>query len=301
MPKSDPVIVPAASSAAKPGQAAGSGGVVILRESELDTDLATAIQRIRSEAGTKRSRILVIAAEDRTPPAPHDDASVPQIPPELENPSRKAEPAILEPLGTRLMALVGCLERFLDEGASAIRELDQAVEEEPRVRLKSHVKGLREIVDWTQAVAADLRCEAAAAELGMRLVETREVLVELAGIFERRFPQVRVHVAPADSSECFARAADLADAFYLALALTAVRIGVQGAITVEISRGPQYLRHRILGHGEPRPVHACPEVQRLRDLVKSHGGRLFPAETGPHGTGITIEIPLPGTAAADPE
>jgi hypothetical protein len=120
-----------------------------------------------------------------------------------------------------LMALVGCLERFLDEGASAIRELDHAVEEEPRVRLKSHVKGLREIVDWTQAVAADLRCEAAAAELGMRLVETREVLVELAGIFERRFPQVRVHVAPADSSECFARAADLAEAFYLGLACRA--------------------------------------------------------------------------------
>src|SRR6187549_3567515 len=93
------------------------GATVILKEADLDCDLATAISRIRATEETRASRILVIAPEGgagegvsaaRTELLPADlTLSLPQA-------ARRGELAALEPLGRRTLGLLTCLERFAE-------------------------------------------------------------------------------------------------------------------------------------------------------------------------------------------
>ena len=270
--------------------------VVILREGELDCDLATAIRRVRDNEETSRSRILVIGAEDGGEVSVQDCdvlpcPSMPMTPAQL---GRKREVGALGQVGGRMLALLSCLERFDQESSDALADLDDAIEDQSRARLKGKVAVLREIREWTLEVAADLRTEASAAAEGRRLIDTHELFAEIIGLCEMHFPGVRIHLAAGgERTQCRGRGADLAEAFFLGLVLTAHRIGGAGAVQVEIARRGDHLAHRIYGLGEPRPVAVGALIERFREIVVAgHGGRVLPDAHGPHGTGLTLELPL---------
>jgi len=275
-----------------------TGQVVILREADLDCDLATAIEQIRANDETSRSRILVIGADDERGTAAPADADTPlpcpRMPMTPAQLGRRREIGALTEVGQRLAALLGCLDLFEDETAAALDELDESIQDQSRARLKNRVGVLRDIRAWAAQVTDDLRAEAQAAATGRRMCDSEELCDEVAGQVRARFPAIRIRRVPSAGHRlCRGRSADLAEAFFLALVLVAHRIGGAGVIQIEITAGEQFLVHRILGLGEPRRIRAPELVERFRELVVDrHGGRIQPDLHGPDGTGLTIELPL---------
>lgn len=271
-----------------------AGEVVILRESQLDCDLQTAIDRIRADEGTSTARILVVAAEDSAdcPGSGGREWPPPIAPLTAMQLSRSRETSILQGAGQRFLPLLECLERFNSESTEVLSALDEEVTDQTRARLKNRIATLRSIHDWAGAVVADLASEAGSLATGQRRVDSRELCEEMARQIEVRFPDVRVMPCrgPA-AAECIGRAAEVADILYLAIGLVARRIGGVGRIHVEIEEKDGLVLHRIAGDGEPRPIEAEDWIRRFRELVEAQGGRVEPDLTGPGGTGISLVLP----------
>ena len=272
-----------------------SSNMIILRESELDCDLTTAIQRIRADRATGSARILVVGPEgqDEERMAPSMGVLPPVAPMTLAQFSRNRESAILEEAGSRLLPLLGCLDRFAEESKSVIDALDEEVTDQTRARLRNRIATLSEIQEWTKAVMADMSVQANTLAEGRCLVDTVEICEDMARQIEARFPSVRVLPFRGDlRPRCIGRAADLAEAFYLAMGLVAQRIGGCGRIHLEIHQADGFIVHRIAGDGEPRQIQAAAWVERFRELVVGiHGGKIQPDLTGVGGTGISLELP----------
>ncbi len=285
--------------------------VVILRENDLDCDLTTAIQRVRSQDGMAGSRILVIApdevgevgdvSEHEVGPTdvdvPAARATVfPTFPLSAAQTARRGELEALGSIGERLQPLLACLDLFLDESATGLDELIEGIPDRPRATLQSQVRTLREIVDWTRAVAEDLRHEVDAAAEGFRVVDLGALLVDAAAEVEATFPGIRVGIEPeARAARCHGRSADLAEGVFLGLRLVAERVGCVGAITVAADTGRDVVRVRLFGVGEVRRVDDDGLVDRFRKLiVDDHGGRIAPDLHGSAAAGIVIQLPLAG-------
>ena len=269
--------------------------IVILKESDLDCDLATAILRVRSQETTAKSRILVIAPEHHDTDEARSESLPAGIPLSFSQAARHGEIAALQPFGRRLLSLLTCLERFFEESRWALDELEESISEEPRARLLNQVRVLKEIQDWTQAVADDLRTEAKGAAEGFRPVETCELWSEAIEQVQVLLPEVRIAIAPTDAPTlCWARAADLTEAFFLALLLAGNRVGARGAVTVSAEQAEDgVLTWAVRGHGDPSPLQAPDTIARLRRLVVDvHSGRLAADALGPAGAGLLIHLPL---------
>lgn len=270
--------------------------IVILKESDLDCDLATAISRVRSQEATAKSRILVIAPEARSEVGTESTPTIPAgIPLSFGQAARRGELVALQPFGRRLLAMLTCLERFFEESRWAIDELEESVADEPRARLLNQVRVLKEIQHWTQEVADDLRTEAKGAAEGFRPLDTAEIWAEAIDQVQSLLPELRVTVSPSeDSTLCWVRAPELAEAFYLALLLTGNRIGSRGAITISAERAePGWLTWAIRGHGEPGPIQAQDAIARLRRfIVEVHAGRITADSLGSDAAGLEIHLPL---------
>src|SRR5262249_23624187 len=126
---------------AKPGVIPTSQ-VIVLKEQELDCDLATAIHRIRSCEETSHTRILVIAADDaetEVEGADADDALVP-VPTTLGQVSRRGQQQAVVAMGEELQPLGACLTRYTEELRAA---LDQLARELPADAASSCSPSLR--------------------------------------------------------------------------------------------------------------------------------------------------------------
>jgi hypothetical protein len=270
--------------------------MVILRESDLDCDLNTAIERIRADEETSASRILVVAAEEPDLSASGDTQALPPpaAPVTAMQLSRCRETGILEGAGHRIQPLLECLDRFSAETEDVLGALDEEVTDQTRARLKNRIATLCSIQEWASAVLGDLTSEVGALASGRRMVDSRELIDEMARQVEARFPGIKVMPSrgPA-TADCMGRAAELAEAFYLALGLVAQRIGGSGRIHVEIEEKDGHLVHRIAGDGEPRAIDAEDWIRRFRELVEAHGGFIEPDLTGPGGSGISLSLPAP--------
>lgn len=273
-----------------------SGQVVILKESELDCDLATAIERVRAQEETSRSRILIVAPENESEtrgegPGPRTPPPAPTTAGQI---ARRGEEAALRSVGVRLEPLLECLERFFGEFRGILEDLGETVADAARASLAEKVRVLSEVLDWSRAVTTELETETRLARAGYREVDTHDLLVEMSGQVEAYYPGVRVTVQAASGpARVQARAADLAEAFFLALSSCACRIGGRGALTVEIEGGKGRVRVRLLGHGRPHDVQLGEAAARLRQLlVVRHGARILPDRLGPGGTGLTLDLPV---------
>jgi hypothetical protein len=278
---------------AKPGVIPTSQ-VIVLKEKELDCDLATAIHRIRACEETSHTRILVIAADEAETDleAPATDGALIPVPTTLGQVSRRGQQQAVSALGEELRPLGTCLTRYTGELRAAIDQLVRELPADAASSCGASLRWLEEIAEWTRALAEDLEPRLDRARRGVQLVDTHEVMVEMAGQVEARFPRLRITVAPKPDSACVARPADLAEAFFLALVLVAQRIGGQGAIGVEFESAADGLLHRFVGSGEPRRVSAPETVARFRRLVVDQlGGRVLPDVLGASGTGLQLLLP----------
>lgn len=267
-----------------------TGQVVILKERELDCDVATAIARLRAEPETAHSRILVVAPDD----GPEEDGAVeslprPRTPTTVAQAARIAQTAALGEVGRRFELLAACLRRFSLESSDVIRGLPGGQVSEP-------VRQLGEIQSWSDAVLADLEREASAAREGLQPLRSHDLLAEMVRQVEVQYPGVRVQLDTQGAElQCWGRAADVAEALFLATALVALRIGGRGGITVELDATDGLVRHRILGNGEPFELDAPAAVERFRQLVRRNGGHI--AQDAPSegvGAGLVVSLPKVG-------
>lgn len=205
----------------------------------------------------------------------------------------RRESAVVADLGERFDALLDCLLRFQDETDATLGDLVDEVGDRSRARLLNQVKVLREISAWSRAVSDDLRIEARGACRGRRPVDTHALLVDAAALVAARFPAVRIDVQPDEvDRRCRVAPAEMTEAFYLALALTAERIGGVGAIRVDNSLADGCVMYRIEGYGEPQSVDRGPEIARFRDIIRAHGGAVAPGASGPAAAGMTLSLPV---------
>ncbi len=265
--------------------------LVILRERELGGELVNAIRRVRADATTQNSRILVIAADDAT-----EAASTPPVHDTVALARRAAETRALQAAGERIQPLTADLRHLFGEATRALAELDAELEGGPRVGLRHRARSLAGVLEWVEAVTHDLELEAAACVAGRQPVDLVEVLAEAGAALERRRPGVRVHVTPAEGHGEWpaVESACLAEFCAAALDLVAERIGGQGAIQASVALDRTGVTVRLLGVGEKHRVRGGGRIQALRRLAARIDARLFadPA-SGPTGTGFGFTLGNP--------
>lgn len=273
-----------------------AGDVVILREGELDTDLATAIERVRSNRDTQRSRILIVGPDsevERQTGSEEAGLPAPAMPVSASQLGRLRETSILADVGRRFEALVDCLDGFNDEIMDFVTELEESAVEAPRARIRGGVRRIREVLAWTREVAIELRAESEHACEGKRRCDAFELAREAGMHAESFFPRIRVHCELDGSApRVAARSAELVEALFLGFVLTAHRIGGVGVIQVSCSIHHDQCVVSITGVGEPRSVHAADLVERFRQIVQGHGGAVSPSAHGAAGTGLELRLPL---------
>ena len=71
--------------------------------------------------------------------------------------SQAREAAVGRAIGERFVALLDCQQRFFGELRATLLEMDDAVADESRARMKNQIRVLGEILDWCEAVHVDLR------------------------------------------------------------------------------------------------------------------------------------------------
>jgi hypothetical protein len=212
--------------------------------------------------------------------------------------SQAREAAVGRAIGERFVALLDCQQRFFGELRATLLEMDDAVADESRARMKNQIRVLGEILDWCEAVHVDLEQECRQAIAGRRpidlLVHCELIAAEFVG--GRSGVQVDVHGAAqrpwwGDPSQFSA----LVDA---ALNLVAERIGGQGSIAVEIGEGTADHRLRVFGNGEPHSLPDSDAIDRFRRAAKELGASVRPDDMGVGGAGLVLLLPAATPAAS---
>ncbi|MCA8942458.1 MAG: HAMP domain-containing histidine kinase [Planctomycetes bacterium] len=271
-----------------------TGDVVILREEELETDLATAIQRVRGDANTSRSRILIVGPDqDTTEAETASDGALPRpkMPVTATQLGRLRERLVLEEIGQRFHRLVDSLAMLEGEITSMAAGLVHDAAEAPRAHIQSGVQRIAEALDWTREVLDELFVESERLEHGMRACSSADLVDEAARQVETFFPRIRVRAGHDVVPPVVGRSADFVEAVFQALVVVAHRIGGCGAIHVSERVEDEFVAISLLGIGEPQVVEAQDLVARVREIVQAHGGRIRPTEHGVHGTGVEIVWP----------
>lgn len=270
---------------------AAHGDLVVLRESEVAGDLAGAIAKIRADAATARSRILIIG-----PDTGNDEVvTAAEAPLPLTGQIRRqAAAAAVVALGRELDPLSADLDQFLGEGRRELAELTEDIDEGTRARLKHRAKVLREIFDWLDQVSRDIAAEARSAAGGALPIDLTELCVELAVDREQRAPSVRIAVAP-DPGERRVRlpAQPAAELLAAALALVAARIGNHGVIEVETEAQGDWLAVRMAGVGAVQPIAADELIETVKALATELGVEIRRDRVqGEAGAAMVLAFPL---------
>ncbi len=276
--------------------------LVVLREADLDSDLASAIERIRGDADPDRAqaRILVVAREE--------DDTTESLATGIEiEPS--ARPAHTEPtnsvtgLAQRLNLSVDCLRRFLDESDMVIESLLRAPATHES---KRHADTLREIHEWTREVVTEIATTVQDEFTGPVPVDLYELTRNAADQVTAKFQNIHLSQATdptidnQQAAQCFANGSALEAALRDALELVAQRIGGRGGVAVQLGReSATTVKIRILGLGEPGHRLAADKrnvfAERLEELRKrfarEFGGWLWHDILGPGGTGLVVHLP----------
>lgn len=196
-------------------------------------------------------------------------------------------------LGARLQSLVECQERFLGEMRATLGEMDTSVHEETRARLKGQIHTLDEILDWSQAVHADLALECRRAHAGYQVIDLSSVCQLVAAEFSSNHDGAVVGVLGATTRAWCGEVGRLADLLEAALALVFCRTGGRAAIAIEVGENGGWQNVRIVGGGEPGEIDEPGLVSRFRRLARDLAVDVLSDEFGSGGTSIVLRIPNP--------
>jgi hypothetical protein len=205
-----------------------------------------------------------------------------------EQDARCGEADALRRLARGLEPLVTGLELYLAEARAALAELDEAINEQSRARLKGLARGLGEILDWCGAGTADARELVDRACDGATAVNLPRLMEEVAIAVRRAIPGFSIAAAmPPAGLRTVAPAAELAELLWLALILAGC-----GDVLVEWEDAGEEAVCRLTPRGSGRPRSAgSPAAERLRRLAEARGVTLAPVVAA-GGTGLALRFAL---------
>jgi hypothetical protein len=286
----------------------------MIDESRIDTDLASAIRRIREDPDTAHHRILVVS-RDEVLPEPEEEPELDRpavvLEPAPPSPSRdlarrpesvarRAEGESLRRIGAIMQRRSEVVDIFIAAGKRVAEELKTAPYEGNRLHLKRAIRRHAELMEWLDVANRDLLYVAGKASQGMEELSTADLLRDAARVTRLKNPDVQIRFVKRDAnSRVYADPFDGFHAFVLALDMLSERIGRRGRIAVRVEQSAFHLDHHL--QGIPAEGAAAPgdsevgmaAVARLRHLVvERHAGRILPGDDGAKGSSMILGLPL---------
>lgn len=190
-------------------------------------------------------------------------------------------------LGERFAASAASQRQLLGELRATLTELDTAVPEAARARLKALVHTGLQVLDWCDAVQDDLGSESSRAARGLAPIDLASFCSDVA--VAQLAP---VSVVGATIRPWWGDGALLAEVVTVGIAVAAERIGGGGAVLVEVGErdGGHWLR--VVGRGEPVDDLDPATIRAFRIAVERLGATVAPDALGPGGTGFVVSLPV---------
>jgi len=281
--------VPAAPEGARLGR-----DVVILREGEVE-DIPSAIRRLRQDAATARSQILIIAAEPESASLPPQEVE-PRNAPVTARARVAAHTEGTSALARSLAPLVADLGQLFSEVQREVAGLAEDVGEGTRARLQHRARVLGEIVTWTQAVTGDLDAILRAALEGRRPADLAELWQEAVLGADAGDVQFLLEPPPAATVHPELDAMATLDLLAACARLAAARIGMSGTVRASFARDAAAVTLMLQGMGAARPVRAPELAREVRAAAAALGIGVSAGVLGTkHGTTLALTFPLPRT------
>jgi hypothetical protein len=192
-------------------------------------------------------------------------------------------------LGDRFLSLAECQQRFLTELRQRLELLDGAIAEDSRAQLKGALRGALDVLEWCDAVQADLTTESNLAAGGLEPIDLAEICRLIAAEPGSHVGDVRVTGRPA--SHWWGDAGLLATAVRQGLHLVSERIGGSGFRQIEVGSAASGHWIRIAGFGEPTEVEPASAVA-FRQSAERLQARVTPDALGPGAAGLVLQLPV---------
>ena len=233
------------------------------------------------------------AADYVLPARPRGNGEIVVVPPATDgrNALRRGGD-VARTIGARMVVLAEGQRLFLDEVRERLQALDVAIADSSRAQLKGAVRELVAVLDWCDAVQADLLQQAGEAARGAEPIDVaalaEEFVVPAIGL--DRPVLVRGHGA----SRYWGDAVLVADLLQRGIELLAERAQGPGAIGVEVVHAGDALRLRFEAIGEPADGLDPAIVRRFRHAVDALAGVVLPGELGVGANVCVVEVPIAG-------
>ncbi|HEB52579.1 MAG TPA: hypothetical protein ENI87_04905 [bacterium] len=194
--------------------------------------------------------------------------------------------AVARAFGERLEVKAQCMGGFLTELRDRLERLDAAIAEDSRAQLKGAVRELGHVVDWCDAVRAELADEGAMARSGREPIDLGQFCEQLATRLQATTEPISVRTVGTVTVWCERGA--LAHLLERALAVVWARTGGVGLRCLGVAAPDGTPQLRVWSRGEPTGDVDAELVDALRNVATKVGARILPDELGPGGAGLLL-------------
>jgi len=276
----------------------GDGELVVLRESELEESLETAVRKLRE--GNARARILIVSPEE-------EDAETDRalLEPESPRTERTGDPSAQSRQLHREAAAIRRSGEAWSQGAEVTtlwvrelqrqaRELDLALQKGDSEESRSGWARLQEQIAWLAETVEETRVLAAKAAQGMQSLELSSLVQEALAGLAPTGGSLRCEV-PEHKTPIHGNAWALFEAFRTCAEILSERIRAQGTLRITAREGSCFVMTEFraipdAGYSDQRVAKA--RLSRLRRLIEEeHGGKVLPGSRSDEAA-ILLAIPL---------
>ena len=202
---------------------------------------------------------------------------------------------VAQALGERFLMLAEAQEIFASELRTRLHDLDVAIPEATKAQLKGAVRDLLSVLEWNDAVQADVIGQSRLAAMGAEPIDVVELCSDVAA--EVQGVGQPVVVVGGDAAPWWGVASDLAELVRQALAVVGERSQGVGARSIEVGTADGVVTVQVRGYGDPADAIDVSTVARFRRAASQVGARVRPDALGPGGVGLVVDLPSAAVAA----
>ncbi|MCA8974521.1 MAG: hypothetical protein KDC98_07350 [Planctomycetes bacterium] len=202
---------------------------------------------------------------------------------------RYRESEVARSIGQRAVALLECQARLLDELRGSLQEFESDLGEATRARLQAKARVAVSVLEWCDAVQADLQQEASWAANGLQPVDLMSFCRDQAGIAAA--DGVAVNVIGERNLPWWGDAARLGTTLAAAITLVRSRAGSSEAVVLEIRGDRDTASLRVAGIGETAEIRDPAIVEDFRANAELLGCKVVPDDLGPGSNGLILMLP----------
>ena len=236
------------------------------------------------------NQVLDPVTGDYVLPAPPRGKGLLTVEREPRQPAARQAGGASRAIGERFLVAAESLEGLLSELRDRVENLDQAIAEDTRARLKGAVREITSVIDWCDAASAELAVESAKAVAGFEPVDVGALCKELSDA--RQDVDHPIAVTTRSEVACWADRGHLMDIVQKALAVVWARTGGHGLRCLEAAWRDGIPSIRVCSRGEPGGEIAPSIIEDVRDAVEGAGITVVPDDLGPGGAGLVLLLPV---------